>query len=113
MPRAQRQAAPTDHEQSPGSAEGADPADHARDSVAHLQAAARELIAAGRAMLDAAEEVVADPTVVSSLADALGTIVRVAGSAVSSSALSQAAAAARGAGPAEHDEPRVTRIRVN
>ncbi len=39
----------------------ADPDDRASEAIAHLQAAAREMIAAARAFLDVAEEVVEDP----------------------------------------------------
>jgi hypothetical protein len=42
--------------------------ERARQGVEHLQAAARELIAAARAALDVAEEVVNDPDAVASLA---------------------------------------------
>jgi hypothetical protein len=52
--------------------------DRAADGVAHLQAAARELIAAARAMLDVAEDLVADPGAVTAVVDAFGSIVRTA-----------------------------------
>jgi hypothetical protein len=52
--------------------------DRAADGVAHLQAAARELIAAARAMLDVAEDLVADPGAVSAVVDAFGSVVRTA-----------------------------------
>jgi hypothetical protein len=42
------------------------------DAVEHLQTAARELIAAARLFLDAAEEVVEDPSRVREAADAAG-----------------------------------------
>ena len=44
----------------------------AADAVEHLQAAARELIAAARVFLDAAEEVVEDPSRFREAADAAG-----------------------------------------
>lgn len=46
------------------------------DGVAHLQAAAREMIAAARAFLDAAEEVVEDPEAGEALLDSLGEVAR-------------------------------------
>jgi hypothetical protein len=46
----------------------------AREGVEHLQAAARELIAAARAALDVAEEVVNDPESLASLAGSLSTV---------------------------------------
>jgi hypothetical protein len=46
----------------------------AREGVEHLQAAARELIAAARAALDVAEEVVNDPEAVSSMAGTLSSV---------------------------------------
>ena len=52
--------------------------DRASDGLAHLQAAAREAIAAARAFLDVAEELVADPAAVSAVVDAVGSAVRVA-----------------------------------
>jgi hypothetical protein len=44
----------------------------AREGVEHLQAAARELIAAARAALDVAEEVVGDPDAAAALVGLLG-----------------------------------------
>lgn len=46
----------------------------AREGVEHLQAAARELIAAARAALDVAEEVVNDPESLSTLAGTLTSV---------------------------------------
>jgi hypothetical protein len=50
--------------------------------VEHLQAAATELIAAARAFLDAAEEVVADPDRLRSMAEVVGDLARGASRAV-------------------------------
>jgi len=50
--------------------------DRAADGLAHLQAAARELIQAARAVLDVAEELVDDPAAVSAVTDAVGLLVR-------------------------------------
>lgn len=85
-----------------GAAEGL--SDHAREGMVHLQKAAKELIAAGRALLDAAEELVDDPVSMSQLGDALGTIAKLAGSALGG---------AGSAAAADDDEPRVQRIRVS
>lgn len=46
--------------------------ERAGEGVEHLQAAARELIAAARAFLDVAEDVVRDPTVAEGLIAGLG-----------------------------------------
>ena len=50
----------------------------AADGLAHLQAAARELIQAARAMLDVAEDLVEDPKAVTAVADTVGALVRTA-----------------------------------
>jgi hypothetical protein len=52
--------------------------DRAAEGLAHLQAAARELIQAARAVLDVAEELVDDPGAAGALADAVGAVVRTA-----------------------------------
>ncbi|MGI8754591.1 MAG: hypothetical protein ACR2MB_01775 [Acidimicrobiales bacterium] len=48
--------------------------DQGRSGLEHLQAAALEMIAASRAMLDAAEQVVADPKAAGSVVDLLGSV---------------------------------------
>ena len=55
--------------------------DRAADGLAHLQAAARELIQAARAVLDVASDLVDDPKAVTAVADTLGSLVRSAASA--------------------------------
>jgi hypothetical protein len=50
--------------------------DRTGEAVAHLQSAARELIAAVRAFLDVAEEVVEDPKAGEALLDTLGDVAR-------------------------------------
>jgi hypothetical protein len=50
--------------------------DRAGEAVAHLQAAAREMIAAARAFLDVAEEVVEDPKAGEALLGTLGDVAR-------------------------------------
>ena len=52
--------------------DGSDRADRTGEAVAHLQAAAREMIAAARAFLDVAEEVVEDPKAADALLEGLG-----------------------------------------
>ena len=83
-----------------------DAEDRAAEGLTHLQAAAREAIAAARAFLDVAEDLVADPASVAAIADALGSVVRTA--------------AQRGRSVLGHDEPgdaddggRVQRIRIS
>lgn len=49
--------------------------DRAAQGLAHLQAAARELIAAARAVLDVAEDLVDDPKAVSAMVETMGTVV--------------------------------------
>lgn len=55
--------------------------DRAAEGLAHLQTAARELIAAARAVLDVASELVEDPKTVTAVADAVGSVVRTAAQA--------------------------------
>ena len=84
---------------------GERPEDLARAGVEHLQAAAREVIQATRSLLDAAEELVDDPSAVQNL---VGTIASVA---------QAAAGRLRGEppapGPDDDDDGRVQRIRVS
>jgi hypothetical protein len=92
----------------------------AHDGVEHLQAAAHEMIAAGRAFLDAVEDVVRDREAVASVVDAFGSIAHAAGQAASQAA-SQASRVATGrersggASPGDEDDPpsRVQHIRVS
>jgi hypothetical protein len=95
------------------SAEGLD------DGVEHLQAAAHEMIAAGRAFLDAVEDVVRDRDAVASVVDAFGSIAHAATQAASQAA-SQASRMATGrdrptSSAGDDDEPpsRVQHIRVS
>ena len=78
--------------------------DRARQGVEHLQAAAIEMIAAFRAFLDVAEEVVRDPSAVTAFATSLVETAR--------SAAPTTAPPTPGADDAPA-EPRVTRIRVS
>ena len=71
------------------------PSAEAHDGVEHLQAAAHEMIAAGRAFLDAVEDVVRDRDAVASVVDAFGSIAHAAGQAATQAA-SQASRVATG-----------------
>jgi hypothetical protein len=67
----------------PTDATGDETRDRARESIDHLQAAARELIAAARAALDVAERLIDDPETVSAVvgvAGKLGDLLRVGSS---------------------------------
>ena len=81
--------------------------ERARQGVEHLQAAAIEVIAALKAFLDVAEEVVRDPAGVAALASTLLDAARPAPSAPHDPADPSDPEAAPAA------EPRVTRIRVS
>lgn len=85
----------------------------ARDGVHHLQAAARELIAAARAALDVAEEMVNDPESVASLAGTLATVGEMARRFTGAPGwpAGEPASSARPSSPPA-DDPRVERIRV-
>jgi hypothetical protein len=50
----------------------------AREGIEHLQAAAREMIKAARALLDVAEELVDDPTTATSAIGVLGSLAQAA-----------------------------------
>ncbi|HET6949645.1 MAG TPA: hypothetical protein VFI47_04670 [Acidimicrobiales bacterium] len=93
---------------------GARAEERAREGVEHLQAAARELIAAARAALDVAEEVVADPDALSSLAGMLATMGDAARRAAGGAGRAGRAAPGSADVPGADDggEPRVTRITV-
>lgn len=56
------------------SGESAGPHDRAREGFEHLQAAARELIQAARAMLDVAEDLVDDPEAVAHVVGTVGSL---------------------------------------
>ena len=78
--------------------------DRAAEGLAHLQAAARELIQAARAVLDVAEELVEDPHTVTAVTDAFGLVMR-------SAAKAGRRAAGVDDGGSEH--PGVERIKVD
>jgi hypothetical protein len=82
--------------------------DAARAGFEHLQAAAHEMIAAARSMLDAVEELLEDPRTAASLTTAVTTVGRVIEGAVASVTSTIAG------GTDEHDdEPHVQRIKVS
>jgi Mg-chelatase subunit ChlI len=87
--------------------------DRAREGIQHLQAAARELIHAARALLDVAEDVIDDPAAIATLMSALG--------AMGDAARRRAAAATTATSAADGDgegevgavpEPTIERITV-
>jgi hypothetical protein len=81
--------------------------DPVRTGVEHLQAAAREVIAATRSLLDAAEELVDDPKAVQGLVGTLGALATAAAGRLRSEA-------ARSSGhPDDGDDGGVERIRVS
>lgn len=83
--------------------------ERARQGVEHLQAAAVEVIAALRAFLDVAEDVVRDPSAVTAFAASLIDIARPPGGATPTGSRPDDAG-----GPEDTSaEPRVTRIRVS
>ena len=101
-------------EQAPGGAPGADPGaahdafgDHdprIQAGLEHLQRAAREMIAASRALLDVAEELVDDPRAAAGIVDLLGTV---------SSRRPRTGAAAHHNSADPDDDPPVQRIPVS
>jgi hypothetical protein len=78
--------------------------DQAVDGLAHLQAAAKEMIAAARSFLDVAETLVDDPKAVQALGGAVTTLAKLAASTLMSSGTSSA--------DGDDGEPRIQRIRV-
>jgi len=85
--------------------------ERAAEGLEHLQAAARELIAAARAFLDVAEDVVADRDKIAEVVSAFGTIAEAAGQATRDASRRRA-----GAPGTDEDEPptdRVQRIKVS
>ncbi len=84
--------------------------DRARQGAEHLQAAARELIAAARAALDVAEEVVNDPE---SLVAVAGVVATVGDLVRRFAGAGQAPGPAPDGAPPEPDAPRVEHITVD
>jgi hypothetical protein len=80
--------------------------DPAREGLEHLQAAAHEMIAAARSMLDACEELISDPKAGETLAALVGSVARAVGGITG--------AAVPGDRTDDHDEgPRVERIKIS
>ena len=77
--------------------------DLAQDGLAHLQAAAKEMIAAARSFLDVAETLVQDPKAVQALGGAVTMLAKMAATTLMNPA---------GGSSDGDDEPRVQRIRV-
>ncbi len=86
--------------------------DPTREGLDHLQAAAKELLAAARSFLDAVEHVVDDPVAVREAMSTLGSLASLAGRAVVSAA-GMGRDASRGEGDAGDDRPRVEHIDVS
>ena len=85
--------------------------DPAREGLDHLQAAAHEMIAAARSMLDAVEEILEDPRAATAMASAFSTVARLVEGAVASvNGVVGGAAAEQSDERSEH--PRVQRIKV-
>ncbi|MGH9231421.1 MAG: hypothetical protein ACRD07_22300 [Acidimicrobiales bacterium] len=79
--------------------------DRAHDGLQHLQAAARELVNAARALLDVAEDLIDDPAAIATVAGALG--------ALGDAARRRAAAAPEGDGDGDTGpEPRTAIERI-
>lgn len=94
------------------------------DASVHLRAAALELIAAARAMLDLTEEMVKDPGPLLSAVTSMAAVARQAAAAQASSAAAGASAGSAGEqadgepdrderGPNARPKPRVQHIRVS
>jgi hypothetical protein len=88
-------------EPGPGDGDGQDP--RLQAGLDHLQRAAREMIAASRALLDVAEELVEDPKTAAGILDVLGSV---AGRGVGRAPVSTADAD-------DDDDPPVQRIPVS
>ena len=80
--------------------------DPAREGLEHLQAAAHEMIAAARSMLDACEELLEDPRAGETLASIVGSVSRLVGGVTG--------LIPHGGPPnGEDDAPRVQRIKIS
>jgi hypothetical protein len=80
--------------------------DPAREGLDHLQAAAHEMIAAARSLLDACEEVLEDPRAGETLASIAGSVSRLVGGVTG--------LIPHGGPPnGEDDAPRVQRIKIS
>ena len=84
---------------------GERPEDLARSGVEHLQAAAREVIQATSSLLDAAEELVDDPSAVQNLVGTIASVAQAAAGRLRGESTDQV--------PDDDDDGRVQRIRVS
>jgi hypothetical protein len=80
-----------------------DSSDLAQEGLAHLQSAAKEMIAAARSFLDVAETLVEDPQAVQALGGAVTALAKLAAGTLMN---------ATDGGGGDDGEPRVQRIRV-
>ena len=80
--------------------------DPARQGLEHLQAAAHEMIAAARSMLDACEEMLEDPRASETLASIFGSVSRVVGGITGLVPHGHAE-------PEDDDSPKVQRIKIS
>jgi hypothetical protein len=100
---------------------GDGPEDHARAGLEHLQAAAREVIQATRSLLDAADELVDDPSAVQDLVGTIATVAQAAAARLRAKDGASSAdpggqgsdAADPGGEPSSADDGRVQRIRLS
>lgn len=96
-------------EHGPGPAEEAH-RDGLADGVEHLQAAAKEVIRAGRSLLDAAEGLIDDPAALQGLVGTLGALAQAAARSLQSTVAGAGGDDDRDDGD---DDGRVQRIRVS
>ena len=78
------------------------------DGIEHLQAAAKEVIRAGRSLLDAAEGLLDDPSALQGIVGTLGTLAQAA-----AQSLRNAAGPGAGGDDDGDDDGKVQRIRVS
>jgi hypothetical protein len=87
--------------------EGTSERDGLADGIEHLQAAAKEVIRAGRSLLDAAEGLIEDPAALQGIVGTLGSLAQLAAQGL------RDAAGARGDADGPDDDGKVQRIRVS
>jgi hypothetical protein len=80
--------------------------DPAREGLEHLQAAAHEMIAAARSMLDACEELLADPHAGDTLSSLVGSVARAVGGITGLAPKGES-------GKDDHDTSRVQHIKIS
>jgi hypothetical protein len=87
--------------------EGTSERDGLADGIEHLQAAAKEVIRAGRSLLDAAEGLIEDPAALQGIVGTLGSLAQLAAQGL------RDAAGGHGDGDDPDDDGKVQRIRVS